>query len=757
MAVMKRFLTVSILVVFLVACADRGLVLGLPADELERHIIERDFAFLEELEDPEVGRRAYRDLDAGAAYYIARALIDEEYFDIAAAVLEHEATHGEEPWRRNAAVLLVRELAEHQRYEELAETAVELVSRYPDEPSLYHGYAEALYRLGRDHELEDLLSEIEQRDDAVGAAFTGGAGEIAAEAALWRAVLAHRVEDADRIARFDALYREFPPNEVHSRVYLYVISRPELYDELGAGRRALYEGKHHLVEGRFSNAWSAFSRALDEGASKLLSRQLVHDIGRAGELGGGRRDSAARLEEVTDAVPDELGATLHERIGRLYRAGGAQSRAIEHLRVAHERDPENERVVWYLLSASSRTNTERFLGDLRAFAPMIRSPGYFDDLFEQVGSRLVAAGEWFALWDVYRLLQEHGTERMQARYAFILAVATSEHGFVPESEGGRDAEVVRQELFAVAANQNASPYYAMVARAALGRELELYAPDRDGVAGARAGAGADSAAVPSTSEAAAVSDRRVSYEPSSYEIERLVAGYFRYGLLEQGYREALRNSGLMSSAALVAASETLRAEGKNIEALRLLGRARGRRDFELDREHAELLYPVPYREEFDAVVEEQNLDWALFYALVREESHFAAEITSHAGAIGLSQLMPATAADISARMGLDTPSLTDPETNLMIGAFYLRGLLDRFPSTMHALAAYNGGQGRVRSWQRMRPDHGDFLFHEAIPFYETREYVRKIVVSAVYYAGLYQGRSAPEVIASVFPQFNGIR
>ncbi len=757
---MKRILNVSALVVFLVACADSGLVLGLPPDELERRVIEREFAFLEEIEDPEVGRRAYRDLEPGAAYYVARALIDEGYFDIAATVLEHEATHGEEPWRRNAAVLLVEKLAKHEHYNELLDTAPGLISSYPDEPALYQGYAAALYRLERDRELLELLSEIEARDDAVGTAFGGDTGEIAAEAALWRAVLAHRTEDPEFIERFDTLFREFRPAEAHSRVYLYVISRSELQDELGSGRMALYEGKHHLAERRFSDAWSAFSRALDEGASELLSRQLIHDIGRAGELGGGWRDSATKLESIRDAVPHEFEPVLQERIGRLYRAGGAHARAIEHLRAAHELDPENERIVWYVLSSSAAAGTERFIGDLRAFAPMIRSPGYFDDLFEEAGARLVAAGEWAALWDVYRVLQEHGTERMQARYAFILALAVSEHGFVPQSERGRDADVVRQELLAVAANQNASPYYAIVARAALDRELELYGPDeteRDGVADARAGAGADSAAVPTASEAAEVSERRVSYEPNSYEIERLVAGYFRYGLLELGYREALRNSGLMSSSSLVASSEALRGEGKYIEALRLLGRARGRRDFTLDREHAKLLYPVPYREKFDTVIEEHQLDWSLFYALVREESHFAAEVTSHAGAVGLSQLMPSTAADISARMGLDSPSLTDPETNLMIGGFYLRGLLDRFPSTMHALAAYNGGQGRVRTWERTRPGLGDFLFHEAIPFYETREYVRKIVVSAVYYGRLYEDRSASEVIASVFPQFNGVR
>jgi len=228
-------------------------------------------------------------------------------------------------------------------------------------------------------------------------------------------------------------------------------------------------------------------------------------------------------------------------------------------------------------------------------------------------------------------------------------------------------------------------------------------------------------------------------------------------LYDYGYRTALRYSNLMSSSGLIAASHALREQEKHIESLRLLGRARRHSDFVLDREHAELLYPALYRDEFETVIANEQLDWSLFYALVREESHFASDVVSHAGAIGLSQLMPGTAADIAARMGLTNPELTDPETNLRIGAYYLRGLLDRFPTPMHALAAYNGGQGRVRSWQRMRPNLGELLFHEAIPFYETREYVRKIVVSAVYYGKLYEEREAAEVVAAVFPGFQPLR
>ena len=86
--------------------------------------------------------------------------------------------------------------------------------------------------------------------------------------------------------------------------------------------------------------------------------------------------------------------------------------------------------------------------------------------------------------------------------------------------------------------------------------------------------------------------------------------------------------------------------------------------------------------------EEAGVDARLFAALVEAESGYRQEVTSHAGAIGLAQLMPGTAAGL----GVDPHDAMD---NLRGGARYLRAMLDRFGSVEHALAAYNAGPNRV--------------------------------------------------------------
>jgi soluble lytic murein transglycosylase-like protein len=90
----------------------------------------------------------------------------------------------------------------------------------------------------------------------------------------------------------------------------------------------------------------------------------------------------------------------------------------------------------------------------------------------------------------------------------------------------------------------------------------------------------------------------------------------------------------------------------------------------------------------DQAAREAGVDPALLAALVRHESNFDPNVRSHAGAIGLAQLMPGTAAGL----GVDP---TDPLQNLQGGARYLREQLDRFGTPELALAAYNAGPNRV--------------------------------------------------------------
>lgn len=144
-------------------------------------------------------------------------------------------------------------------------------------------------------------------------------------------------------------------------------------------------------------------------------------------------------------------------------------------------------------------------------------------------------------------------------------------------------------------------------------------------------------------------------------------------------------------------------------------------------------YPVPTWEPEGG----WTIDRALVYAFVRQESGFNPDARSHAGARGLMQVMPATAAYIAGDPALRGASarnqLLDPELNLALGQKYLEYLLD-LPEVSDNLfftaVAYNAGPGNLRRWQR-EVKHGDdpLLFIESIPSRETRLFVERILAN----------------------------
>jgi soluble lytic murein transglycosylase len=131
-------------------------------------------------------------------------------------------------------------------------------------------------------------------------------------------------------------------------------------------------------------------------------------------------------------------------------------------------------------------------------------------------------------------------------------------------------------------------------------------------------------------------------------------------------------------------------------------------------------YPLPYKQIVLGHAAHYHLDPALLAAVIYEESHFRADARSSAGAIGLMQLMPATAQGIADNTGGTQFQLSDlynPEINVRYGAWYLRHLLDKYHDERLALAAYNAGQHNVDLWLGAK---------QGIQFPETRAYVDRV-------------------------------
>ena len=140
--------------------------------------------------------------------------------------------------------------------------------------------------------------------------------------------------------------------------------------------------------------------------------------------------------------------------------------------------------------------------------------------------------------------------------------------------------------------------------------------------------------------------------------------------------------------------------------------------------------PIGYTSIIRQQAAEKHIDPALIAAVIYAESKFEPQ-TSSAGAEGLMQILPETAyylAHLSGGRRFTASDLATPQVNLAYGSYYLRYLLDHYHGNeMLAVAAYNGGLANVDKWVAGAREAGGGLTIDAIPFPETREYVRRVM------------------------------
>lgn len=143
-------------------------------------------------------------------------------------------------------------------------------------------------------------------------------------------------------------------------------------------------------------------------------------------------------------------------------------------------------------------------------------------------------------------------------------------------------------------------------------------------------------------------------------------------------------------------------------------------------------YPLEYDQIVRTHARNYDLDPTMLAAVIYAESRFDPNVVSHAGAVGLMQLLPATAKGIALRTGgtrFVVADLRDPEINVRYGSWYLDHLRDHYGGDMKlALAAYHAGQGNVDRWVAER---------SGIAFPETRAYVDEVTRVQRLYARAY--------------------
>ena len=161
------------------------------------------------------------------------------------------------------------------------------------------------------------------------------------------------------------------------------------------------------------------------------------------------------------------------------------------------------------------------------------------------------------------------------------------------------------------------------------------------------------------------------------------------------------------------------------------------------------LYPLHYETSVEKYAKTYNVDKALIYAMILEESRYRADAISWAGAIGLMQIMPATGRELARKLKISrfrSSMLKIPDVNIRLGTKYIDELNDMFDgNAMLVSGAYNGGPGRMKRWLETKKIKDLDEFVEKITIRETRLHIKKVINSYDNYVEIYGQPEVPAV------------
>jgi soluble lytic murein transglycosylase len=609
--------------------------------------------------------------------------------------------------------------------------------------------AAALYRQGRYGDI---------------AALYEGTAPSATAASSWDGLLPHmaRLRTGDGAADVDAAEK--------IRVFLFGTApgqdltwaaeeiRRSLPDLLGEPEEAALKGRIATARSSFNTGLSLFQVVL-EAQPGLFQRYpaLVTDLGRCFQFTDSGDEGIDLFLAWEQAAPS---AALRYQFlyfaGRIARARGDYDRGRDlftQALVFAPDDLQEDACVWYIMDAALRDPATDPVTLLTIWSPRWNDPPYFDDVLDWAACSLAVSGQWRRFPDALAVLRNVASRASIAKYAYISGRVIA-LGLVPAggSPGGRAGEAAQWEAaqpwfrLAYEVGEGAL-YYRALSAYFLGEPfLDLLYDEPVLPGGSRTREGPESS--------------RAADYPRFQEMEFLL-GFFDAGIpgLAQPWIETMAEE--LSIGELRVLAEAMEAAGDYAGQIRLVSAYMDRDDYEITRRDLELLSPRPFLEPVEEEARRAGLAPELLYGLVRTESAFQAEIVSWAGAVGLTQLMPATAADMAGRIrarggpnytgGID---LLNPEINLHIGAYYLAYLRDLIENPLLSILAYNGGMNRVRRWYREAAENfvptlpGD-LFLETVELAETRNYGRKVVSATLLYGYLYYDVKADTFLADI--------
>lgn len=469
----------------------------------------------------------------------------------------------------------------------------------------------------------------------------------------------------------------------------------------------------------------------EEGKLKPEAR-LASDMGKAFLYGtedfAKDADLLIKKAEILKDTPAEFYLWFYA--GRVFeRASLYYSQTIKCFENAYSHTQDKmlkDNALWYLLKNKLKISTKETISCLKLYIKDWYDPEYFDDTIESITSNLLVSKDWNSFSELMETVDGYATKESTAKVAYIYGRLIEEDLIKTDQNKKND---LLKEIYGKALDCGTENYYKIVAA----YRLKL-----------------DDSQIEKILCSTPVSSKTEKEEQLS-PADILLRGYAYFGYPDYIYsawqnlfpEKSSPETGLYLADFLKKCGQ--QNSKYNIQSLRIAARSANRYEKQLTKEDLKLIYPQNFSNFIDTYAKKYDINTSVIYALIRSESFFDQDVQSSAGAVGLTQLMSTTAADVAQRLKVKEYSLTDPETNINFGTYYLSNLLIRREgSLLKAFLSYNAGYKRVSDWLNsslMKTNNGGTLpldlFLEAIPYAETREYGRKLISATVMYEYLY--------------------
>jgi Soluble lytic murein transglycosylase and related regulatory proteins (some contain LysM/invasin domains) len=681
-------------------------------------------------------------LDSRAAAQPERASADEERSR--SRILFRMAFDGcSGAAKRDAGLALIESLADAAQWDDLLGFAAEYEAAIGPEWRSERPRLEALEALKKAKEEAQLAARLATAYPAEEAKDADALAYFAAAAALRSGAKA----SSGWSKAFRSILLEKSWNDYASRAYALLGSEERLAARFTEAERAAATMREAVYRRDYGAAYTAAKSGQGAALSSAASRNMVSDAGKAFLYSGMSKEGAVLFAALEEKAKGESAWTALFYRARFERALGSWETADKLFSRAATKGPtlaDSANAAWYaadsfyqgaMAAAAKRATDEtKAAAEGAARAELLRrlakeaarAPDLFGDLALALFRDALRARDWALIESMAESLASKLPPEIGSRLSYAAARAF-ELGLA--GSGGEALDVRARAMQAsarygrISSDEKADDYYRLLAAWRAGSALSLVSPNA-------------STAMP---------------EPAMNEEAQILANMARFGLADLALaqlrlrRAELDDDSLRGLAALFASL------GRQDLGLRAELELAQRPSFSASGSDYELLYPRPYLFELRDIAARERLPEELAYGLMRSESAFAQDAISAAGAVGLSQLMPSTAAAQAKKLGLSGYDLKRPADNMTLGLAYYASLLDRVDNrAVRAMMAYNAGPGRLKSWLADSGDLVDDLLVEALSIDETRQYCRNIVEAAAIYGELYYGKSPNETLASLF-------